>query len=401
MDTSQISFLTKTPARRFDASAFALALSARLVFTAIFLAKGLDVVYARDLYYNLAVSWLGWAPAFAFDATHPPLYTAFLAAVMKLSGSSNQLPILLLQCLIGSAVSPLTRRLGSGLVSEKAARISALWVALDPGLIFFTPQLGTETLFITMTMIFFLGLFREITKPLSVKTIALGLWGGLCVLCRSVLGGYPAFLFLALWKTRGLVRAFSFCAILGIGWLTPSILWSVRNYHVYGRVVPFGAQMGYTLYEGFTLDREEVRRRPFTMGEEIVRLKLDDPIDRGNYFAHKTTEFVKANPGEALKIVLGKAVLFWRPFPYDPHTWWQRGILGIYFSVLFALALWGVKSVYHDPAWAPVWALFAYLTVLHSVFFTSLRYRVPLEPFLCLLAASGALALLERRRARA
>ncbi len=400
MDASKISILN-APDNKFDAWAFALALSARLAFTGIFLAKGLDVVYARDLYYNLAVSWLGWAPSFAFDATHPPLYTAFLAAIMKVLGSSNPLPILLIQCLIGAAVSPLTRRLGTGLVSDKAARISALWVALDPGLIFFTPQLGTETLFITMTMLFFLGLFKEITKPLSFKTVVLGLWGGLCVLCRSVLGGYPAFLFLALWRVRGFAKAFLFCAVLGIGWLAPSILWSVRNYRVYGRVVPFGAQMGYTLYEGFSLDREEVRRRPFTMGEEIVRLKLVDPIDRGNYFAHKTMEFVKANPGESLKIVLGKAVLFWRPFPYDPHTWWQRGALGIYFTFLFALALVGVKLHWREVAWAPVWALFAYLTVLHSVFFTSLRYRVPLEPFLCLLAAAGLLEMTRRGSKRA
>jgi len=68
--------------RRFDAAAFSLALVLRLAFTAVFLARGLDAAYGRDLYYGLALSWLGWAPMPAFDATHPPLYTALIAAVL-------------------------------------------------------------------------------------------------------------------------------------------------------------------------------------------------------------------------------------------------------------------------------------------------------------------------------
>lgn len=392
--------LARLGARRWDAAVFALALALRLGFLAVFQAKGLGEVYGRDLYFSLAQSWLGWAPMPAFDATHPPLYTMIIAAILGLFRSPNPLPVLLVQCLAGAGSVLLIHRLGARLADEKTARLAALWVAVDPALIFFTPHLQTETLFIAMTLLFFVGVLKEWDRPLSWRLVALGLWGGLCVLCRSVLGGYPAFLFLALWRAQGPRRAFLFCALLGVGWLAPSAAWTARNYFKYGKVVPAATLMGWNLYEGFTLDRETVRRRPYEMGAEARSLGLTDPIAVGDHFAKKTAALVRADPLGAAKIVIGKAFLFWRPFPYDPHSWWQRGALGAYFLVVFALALWGARSALSaGSAWGAVWALFAYLTAVHSVFFTSLRYRLPLEPFLCLLAAMGALALIRGKEA--
>ncbi len=390
--------LARLDARRFDAAVFALALALRLGFLAVFVSKGLGEVYGRDLYFNLAQSWLGWTPMPAFDATHPPLYTMIIAGVLGLFRSPNPLPVLLLQCLAGAGSVLLVRRLGERLADIETARLAALWVALDPALIFFTPHLQTETLFIAMTLLFFVGLLKEWDRPLSGRLVLLGLWGGLCVLCRSVLGGYPAFLFLALWRAQGLRRAFLFCALLGAGWLAPSAAWTARNYFKYGKVVPAATLMGWNLYEGFTLDREAVRRHPQEMGEEAKALGLTDPIAVGDHFAKKTAALVRADPLGAVKIVIGKGLLFWRPFPYDPHSWWQRGALGIYFTLVFTLGILGARSTWSAASpWGAVWALFAYLTAVHSVFFTSLRYRLPLEPFLCLLAAMGALALIRGR----
>lgn len=383
--------------RRFDAAAFALALAARLAFLALWQHKGLADVYGRDLYYSLAQCWLGWAPMPPFDATHPPLYTAFIAAVLGVFRSPNPLPVLLLQCLLGAACVVLVRRVGARLADEKTARWAALWVALDPALIFFTPQLQTETLFVAMELAFFALLLAVIDEPLSWRQAAVGVWGGLCVLCRSVFGAYPAILFLALWRTKGFSRAFALCAVLGIGWFVPVTAWTVRNYRKYGGFVPMSAQMGWTLYEGFSLDREEVRRRPYEMTAEADRLGIQGPLARGQYFMAKTRAFAAAHPLSALKIVVGKAFLFWRPFPYDPHAWWQRAGLGVYYLFLFAWAVAGAVAVRRRAAWAPVWALLAYLTAAHAVFFTSLRYRLPLEPFLCLLAAAGAAAFAARR----
>jgi 4-amino-4-deoxy-L-arabinose transferase-like glycosyltransferase len=384
--------------RRFDAAAFGLALTLRLAFLALWQLKGLADVYRPDLYYTLAQSWLGWAPMPAFDATHPPLYTGFLAAVLGLFRSPNPLSALVLQCVLGAGSVVLLRRVAERLTDAKTARWAALWVALDPALVFFTPQLQTETLFVAMELVFFAGLLKTLDEPPSWRLVAVGFWGGLCALCRSVFGAYPGILFFALWRTKGFSRAFALCAVLGIGWFAPNLAWTARNYRKYGGFVPMSAQMGWTLYEGFSTDREEVRRRPYEMADEARAKGIDNPMDEGRYFMAKTKAFVAEHPWDAAKIVMGKAVLYWRPFPYDPHTWWQRDALGVYYVIVFALGLLGLLALRRRPEWGPVWALFVYLSMAHAVFFTSLRYRLPLEPFLCLLAAAGTLKLVRERR---
>jgi 4-amino-4-deoxy-L-arabinose transferase-like glycosyltransferase len=384
--------------RRFDAAVFALALVLRLAFLAVWQMKGLADVYRPDLYYTLAQGWLGWVPLPAFDATHPPLYTGFIAAVLGVFRSPNPLSVLVLQCALGAGSVVLLRRMAERLTDAETARWAALWVAIDPALIFFTPQLQTETLFVAMELVFFAGLLKLLDEPLSWRLVLLGVWGGLCALCRSVFGAYPGILFLALWRTKGFARAFAFCAVLGIGWFVPNIVWTARNYRKYGGFVPMSAQMGWTLYEGFSLDRDEVRRRPYDMAEEAKARGLSDPREEGRYFMAKTKAFVAEHPLAALKIVAGKAFLYWRPFPYDPHAWWQRDALGIYYVIVFAFGLAGLFALRGRPEWAPVWSLFVYLSMVHAVFFTSLRYRLPLEPFLCLLAAAGALKLGRERR---
>lgn len=385
-----------------DGAVFLLALALRGLFLLFWELRGWASLHPPDAYYSIALSWLGHAPPLGFDAMLPPFYTLFLSAVLGLSGGPDPLLARGLQCALGAASAVLLRRIGLALAGERAALWAGLWAAADPALIFFTPHLQTETLFVFLELGFFLALLPKARAAALDGTLPLiGLLGGLCALTRSVFTAYPAFLFLALWRSAGLKRALLFSLLLGAGWALPGAVWTARNLAVYGKLVPMSAQMGWTLWEGFTLDREEVRRRPHDMAEEAAARGISDPADLGGYFLAKTRAFARERPFEALKIVVGKAFLYWRPFPYDPHSWWIRGGLGAYYLALFGFALLGARRAWGQPGWGPVWALFAYLTAMHSVFFTSLRYRVPLEPFLCLLAALGAAGLYERRaRAR-
>ena len=60
----------------------AIALAARFAFLAFWRAKDLSSFYGQDLYYSLALHWIGKAPWIGMDVSHPPLYTAFIAAVL-------------------------------------------------------------------------------------------------------------------------------------------------------------------------------------------------------------------------------------------------------------------------------------------------------------------------------
>jgi hypothetical protein len=90
----------------------------------------------------------------------------------------------------------------------------------------------------------------------------------------------------------------------------------------------------------------------------------------------------------------------WRPWPYADE--YQNGWI-IFVSVTsaltaFCLALLGAMFTLRTH-WVPLLPCFVYvafLTAVHMVTIASVRYRIPLEPIVLILAAAGLVELLRR-----
>ena len=390
--------LAAVPERRWWTAVFLAALLVRLLWLAAWQAGGFTQRFGYDPYMMIARYWLGWEPQ-CLDITHPPGFPLWIAAVFTLIRHPSFLAIQLFNVLFSCATC-----LFIGFWAEKAAeskavgRLAGLWSAFDPLLIFFAVQVQSEPFFLFIELAFFLLLRRAGNPPSAAAAFGVGLAGGLASLTRSVFGLFAPFLFASLLLPVRRERRAWLWLLLFAGWAVGPGLWGLRNAARHGAFIPMAANGGWNLWEGFTLDREEVRRRPYEMGAEALRAGLDpaDVVATGRYFARKTRNFMLEHPLQAAKIVAGKALLYWRPWPYDPHDARIRGVLAVYFCVLFAFAAAGAFALGKLPALWPAFALIAYLSMLHSVFFTSLRYRSPIEPFLCVLAAAGALRLWER-----
>ena len=83
-------------------------------------------------------------------------------------------------------------------------------------------------------------------------------------------------------------------------------------------------------------------------------------------------------------IVAGKAVCT-GGHGFMTRTPAGSAVMGAYFTVLFAFALLGVRAVWLCARRGVSLGVLAYPPPC-AVFLTTLRYRVPLEPFLCILA---------------
>ena len=388
--------LTKTrifsALKSFEAFVFSLALALRLAFLGVWVWRGVRDTYGQDPYFELAKHWLGWRGWPGMDATHPPFYTMFIAAVLWCAHSPSPLTVQVLQCVLSSVTCLLIGALGTRLAGERVGRVAALWAAVDLPMIFFTPQLQTETFFIFLEIVFFCWLYRRLSLrgENAGETYALGFFGGLAGLCRSAFAAYPMFFALTLFKMRRPRGELLFLALFCAGWASPIAVWTARNWKLYHRVIPISAQMGWNLYEGFTLDRQAVHDNPFLMADEMKRLGITDPMDSSEYYKKKTLLFFREHPMRSAQIVAGKALLYWRPWVYDPYTTAQRALITVYFSFLFAMALVCVWVNRRAPGdWWPLYGVMLYFTATHSVFETFLRYRLPLEPFLCILGAGG------------
>lgn len=385
--------------RRFLGGTFLLALAVRLAALVAWERLGLTDKLGHDPYPYYAKILLGWLPP-APVVTHPPVYSFWVAGVFALVRQPSSLAVQTVNVFLGAAGAALFALWARRRLPEAAAKAAAVWLALDPLLVYFSPQLQSEPLFLFLLALFFLGVDFVGPEPRKADVFGLGLFGGVLMLTRSVVAAYPPFLVAAALLARRSWKAAPVWLLLFAGWAVAPTLWGLRNVRVHDQFIPLATNGGWTMWEGFTLDREEVRRRPYEMRDEVARLGLTDEGDFyrvGRHFSEKLKAFARAEPLAALRIVLGKAALYWRPWVYDPYPVPARWAAGVYFTALFILAGVGAWSLRAEPGWLPVWALILNLSALHAVVFTSLRYRTPLEPFLVCLAAQG-LCVLKRGR---
>lgn len=371
--------------KKFLLGVLAAAFLARLGFLAVW--KGADLVsrFPHDPYYETALYWLGLHPPLE-TIGHPPLYPAFLAVLFWIFRGAGDWMVPIFQCFVSSFSALVLYSWGRRIASEPAARLAALWMALDPFLIFFAPQYQSETLFVFLVLCFFLALQHALEKSSPGFAWTAGILGAAASLCRGVFLPYSLFLAAAL----GLMKRWGPLGLVTAGWTLPILVWTGRNYHDHGALILVSAQSGQNMYEGFTLDREEIRQRPLRMQEEVRRLGLSDPIERDRYFQKKIKKWILENPKSAAKIVFFKLFRYWRPWPYDPYPGWLRLGTSVYFILILVLMARGAYSLREsfNPL-LPVYGLFAALTLVHSLYFTSLRYRIPLQPFMIFFASAG------------
>lgn len=358
-----------------------------------------DLAYDDGVFLHMARAFLGLEPQLS---GHPPGYPLFLAPFLAAGGDLG-LSLARWATILTSALAPvLAYRLALRLRAERAAALAAgALVAADPMMIYFGARLMSESLF-TLLVLGFLYAWLAAWESGRARAAALaGLLGGAAALTRGVIlpfGGVLALV--ALWRRREQPRWAALVAVCGLCWAAAMAPWTCRNWRVYHRFVPVSVQGGWNFYEGLTVDSDEVRHaRAERMGEEARALGLD-ALAADDYFGAKARRWIRDNPGAFARLCAVKAARFWRLAPEPPHGLATRLAAGAFSLVLFAGALLGLRAVAAAPGAWFVLAWVAHLNLLHAVFASNLRYRLPVEPVLAVLAGAG-LARLARRSAAA
>ncbi|MBI4370714.1 MAG: glycosyltransferase family 39 protein [Elusimicrobia bacterium] len=352
-----------------------------------------DGLYDDGVFLEGARAFLGLNP---FPIAHPPGYSLFLAPFIALGG-----PVLALwaQLLLSAAVPVLVYRLALTLRRERAEALAAGWLAvLHPMLVYFSARVMSEMLFSVLVCVFFLFWLKAWSNGRSRDAALAGFLGGAATLTRGVMLPFGGVLALAAFLSRReQPRWAALVAACGAAWFLALVPWTARNWAVYRRFIPVSVQGGWNLYEGQTVDPEGIRfERASAMGEEARALGLSDPFAVDAHFAQKAKAWIQGEPLEFLRLCARKAVRFWRPAPEAPHGLAVRLGAGAFAVLVFAAALLGLRPVLAAPG---AWFLLAWvlhLNLLHSVFASNLRYRLPVEPVLLILAGAGLGRFLKR-----
>lgn len=353
-----------------------------------------DAADYHDIAVNLAAGQGYRLGNGALTASRPPLFPLLLAAVYALLGV-NPLAGLGLQVVIGAGIVLATYALARQLFGPLAARLAALIAATYPLLVFAGGSLLTEPLFIllvTITAALAVGILKA---PLRSRWVALGLSLGLTWLARPnglwlipfVLG----WLFLA---GRGTLKArLAGPVAAGLIALAVAAPWIVRNYVVFGKLIPATVMGGAVLLGSYNA---RVLAEPALWGAWVSPCKVPDlawscrlaEIPRDETQLALGIAFIRQHLDDVPRMIGWRFVRFWHLYRFE-HGFPE--VLGFYYYVgVAALAAVGVfvgQSRWRDKGLLV--AVIACFTLSGLLFWSDFRMRAPIEPALVVLAAAA------------
>jgi hypothetical protein len=224
------------------------------------------------------------------------------------------------------------------------------------------------------------------------------LWGFALMTNPALLSVSPVLLGWLLYRTqgkgRGRVARPAMAAAIALLCCVP---WTVRNFLVFHRFIPFRSNLSYELYIGNNENYDEHRRGlapVVTQDLETLRYLRMGEMAFMDEERRKALQFIESHPGMEMKLLRWRVVDFWMGVA-DPwrtfattDSWLIRGILlGNFVSSVGAL-LGMVVILFRGKSYAAVLAAFPLVfPVLYYVTHTSLRYRHPIDPIVLLLTA--------------
>jgi len=335
-----------------------------------------------------------------FSSWRPPLYPAVLAMAFQLSRST--LFLRLLQVAFSALSLYFFLRLGLILFGESPVLIAGLAFALYPPLIWYSADLGTESLFLFLLIAVLFVFYSAGRERSAVRVFSLGVLVGLLALCRpNGLMLAPALL-LAIWLTardwrqaaqRAIVLTFAVAMIV--------LPWTYRNYRLFHKVVLISTNGGATLWAGAHL-RLEPGASLTEVGYSQHQAFRDVPEpDRERYYYRQAFLILDHSPRRFGKMFLSNFADMYTVVPSAQyHNLRNRLIYSVsYIPLLFfgVAGCWLLRRRWRELSL--VWGWVLTNTTLYCLFLSSIRYRIPtVDPILMLGAGVCFAALLERCR---
>ena len=327
-----------------------------------------------------------------------PGYPLLLASLFWVGG--DQPPVMwaralgaVLGTLAVGGVCWLTRLLHDGPTSLLAASMAAVY----PGAISMSVFVLSESLFCPLMLLQFVLWIVAWRSPRgnSVWWLATlsGCAAGAATLVRPawLLFTPLAILVFALgYPERG--RQLRIAGFLLAGFVLTMSPWWIRNFAVTGRFVPTTLQVGASLYDG--LNPRATGASNMWWDERTFPLpEVHDEIGRDRQLRQAALSWAEQNPGRVLRLAGIKLLRMWNFWPNEPSlgSWPLRLALMFTYGPVIALAA-GGAGLFTRRGWphALCWLPAAYLTALHVVFVSSIRYREPAMLALIVLAAGAA-----------
>lgn len=281
----------------------------------------------------------------------------------------------------------LARRLMPG--NAAAAVVAGGLMAVHPLLIHFSSLLLTETL-TTALLVWGLSLLTYRTgRAVAAAAVVLGVAAmvrpSFWAVAVVMLGGRVLTLPVPWSRRFGLVGA---CAVVMLAMVLP---WAARNAQALGRPILTTTNVGITAYDGFNPDADGSSNQQVFL-QDMPYLRQMSEVDRDAYLAAQARSFILENATRVLPLAAAKVGRTFSPVPLaNEHRTWLYWLVGLLFLLpLMGLALAGLFCSATPPRYRLMLVMPIVIVGLgHGLSVGSMRYRVPIEPIWCVLAAGS------------
>ena len=320
-----------------------------------------------------------------------PLYPALVAVF------GPGWPQLLIDIALSTALVWLIYELTDAIfASKRAAVLAAAVAAVYPYFIFYSIVGLTETLFMVLLLSAYLCWYRNAYIAASVFSV-------LGILTRPVLDPLaPLLLLYFAIAIRGLsIKAAAKYLAIYVGiYCVLMAPWWLHNYKAYQTFVRLNLGSGVALLSGNNPSNQSGGIDNNLNATMAPFAEIADPVARDKAMQRAALNYIKEDPGRFLIQAAKRFQRFWSPWPLTEEYSRPLYKLISFCSFIPVLLLALVFVVLYGRTYfrriAPLLLFIVYLNSLHLVFPASLRYRLPVEPFLIILAAAGAVHLVDR-----
>lgn len=339
-------------------------------------------------------------------AYRTPLYPMFLAAC-----GTSPMAIRIVQGVLDTATVLAIFLLARRWLPKGPSLFAAALVAFNPYLIYFSGLLLTETLFTAMLAWGMVLIVRSGGPWPARKSLAFAWLGGALLLALSVLVRPGALL---LPVALGIAAAFAHRtspqsdvnreAARAYRWwqlppattllvLTGLVLlpWAVRNEVRVHSWVWTTTDKGITRYDGFNPDATGASDQAFV--KRMPLLNLMDEVARDRYLSDLADEYVRAHPLRDVQLAGMKIARTWSPVPLSQQFGSRRllVVIGLCFGLPVDLLILAGLLRRRLPRSAKALLLVPaiYFTAAATLSVGSLRYRIPADPPMAILAAAS------------
>lgn len=336
---------------------------------------------------------------------HPPIYPLFLWFTFLLPGK-YPFVTLIMQCFVSAALILIVPKIAFGEGEPAAGYWAAWWIALDPFAIYYSAVFLSETLFALLFVMACASVMDEVRNGPTAGAFASGILLSAATLCRGIL--LPCALFLIachlIYSRATVLSRFVRSGICVLGFLLPFVIWSTYVHHYTGSWVSVDSHGWETLYWGFNPkmnDPDAVEKFAQQINQDIAHQGIQDLARRDAYMSARARQFMLEHPLLMLRLAGMKFLKFWSVLPNRKIFSWPVRLLSACYMIPFlSVSLIGLfwtwkRKQISDSLWMILGVVFIY-TLTNLLFWTEIRYRVPLHPFLALWAGIGLSAITSR-----